>query len=1147
MPRIESIAARLAKLGFADPARAERLVAEIDAAWLLDAFAAVADPDLALLSLTRLVERDPSVLDLLRSDEGLRARLLGVLGVSAALGEHVITHPGHWRSLAGEAALARPGEGELRATLLRAVAADPFAQAPRAGDPGSPASEPLPSLPPPATPTTPGREAEPQAAAPASATSQSDAGPLAAASASITPGSDGEPQAVAPASATPGSDAEPQAAAPAPAGPRADARPPDAPRSAATPPAELRFAAPSPAARHSVQPAPGDTATGPGPGGGDRAPAEPAPGADSAGLHSGGGEAAPAEATLSRGEAAPAGDAAGLALAADDDPEGLKSAYRRRLILLAARDITGAASFAEVTAELSDLAGAALEAALAVARAEVPADDVRLAVIGMGKCGARELNYISDVDVIFVAEPVEGADETKALRTATRLAQAMMRACADLWEVDAGLRPEGRSGPLVRTLASHVAYYQRWAKTWEFQALLKARPVAGDAALGADYVSAVDEMVWQAAARENFVEDVQAMRRRVEANAREDGERQLKLGPGGLRDIEFAVQLLQLVHGRLDPMLRRRATLPALAALSRGGYVGRDDARGLAEAYTFLRQVEHLLQLHRLRRTHVVPSGTDDLRRLGRALKLGPDPAAEFTRQWKKHAMEARRLHEKLFYRPLLQAVARLPDAEARLSTAAATARLQALGYRDPSGALRHIAALTTGVSRRAAIQRTLLPVMLDWFADTPDPDAGLLGFRQVSDQLGTTPWYLRLLRDETAVAARMARVLGTSRYATDLLTRAPEAVAMLGSDSELEPRPVAALHAEAAAAVSRQAGAEAAVASVRGLRRRELFRTAVADLSGLSDIEQVGVALSELNDVTIQAALDTALAKVGLESRGEPPGAFAVIAMGRLGGMECSYASDADVMFVCERPEAGFAVANELRRLLALPAPDPPLLIDPDLRPEGRQGPLVRTLASYRAYYARWSSPWESQALLRARFCAGDAGLGEAFVEVIDDLRYPRDGLSQEAVREIRRLKARMEAERLPRGADPALHTKLGRGGLADVEWVAQLLQLQHAAAEPGLRTTRTLEALRAAVSAGLLDQADAEVLAEGWRFASRIRDAIMLVKGRAGDMVPADTHERRLIARTLGYPPDGSQDFVNDYRRVTRRARQVVERVFY
>ncbi|MEV8630476.1 bifunctional [glutamine synthetase] adenylyltransferase/[glutamine synthetase]-adenylyl-L-tyrosine phosphorylase [Streptosporangium sp. NPDC051023] len=990
VPRIQTTAGRLARLGFADGARAGRLLEELgpEAAndpGLLDSLVATADPDLALTSLNRLAEQDEKILGALGSDPVLRARLLGVFGVSAALGEHVVRHPEHWRLLSGTRSLRRPADHELRAELLRAVGAEPEDPEPRASGVGT--------------------------------------------------------------------------------------------------------------------------------------------------------------ATLA----------------------ALRVAYRGRLLHLAARDVLGEVSLAEVTAELSDLAGAALEAALAVARTEhADPGSVRLAVIGMGKCGARELNYISDVDVVFVAEPREGAEETEAVQLATRLAKSMMRVCSastpegSLWEVDAALRPEGRSGPLVRTLASHQAYYRRWAKTWEFQALLKARPVAGDLELGEQYVSAANEMVWQAATRDRFVEDVQAMRRRVEAHVRGgEADRQLKLGPGGLRDIEFAVQLLQLVHGRLDPLLRRRATLPALAALSRGGYVGRDDAKALAEAYTFLRRIEHLIQLYRLRRTHVVPESEADLRRLGRGLGMTSDPVGEFTTRWRRHAMEARRLHEKLFYRPLLQAVARLPESEARLSTAAAQARLEALGYGDPAGALRHISALTSGVSRRAAIQRTLLPVMLGWFADAPDPDAGLLGFRQVSDKLGATPWYLRLLRDETAVASRLARLLGTSRYVTGLLLHAPEAVAMLGADAELDPRPAEALLAEARATVGRYPGeAESAVAAARGLRRRELVRTAAADLSGHIDVERVGQALSALNDVTIQAALDAAIGKVEMERRAPLGTRFTVIAMGRLGGLECSYGSDADVMFV-HSPLAGvaerdatdvaFAVANELRRLLALPAPDPPLLIDPDLRPEGRQGPLVRTLASYAAYYERWASPWESQALLRARLAAGDASLGAEFLALADPLRYPADGIPDAAVLQIRKLKARMEAERLPRGADPTLHTKLGRGGLSDVEWVAQLLQLRHAGPLPSLRTTRTLEALRGAVAENLLSEADEAALAGAWRFASRVRDAIMLVRGRAADSIPVDVRERGLISRTLGYPPDASGSFVDDYRRVTRRARLVMERVFY
>ncbi len=561
------------------------------------------------------------------------------------------------------------------------------------------------------------------------------------------------------------------------------------------------------------------------------------------------------------GGAAPGG-ADGPVAAGREPTAALAAAYRRRLLQLTARDLTGAATVDEVGEELADIAAAVLEAALAVARAELApgATPCRLAVVAMGKCGGRELNYASDVDVIFVAEPLKDEDETAALATASRLAAGLIGVCArstpegSIFPVDPNLRPEGRAGPLVRTLASHLAYYERWAKTWEFQALLKARPVAGDMPLGQAYADTFGPLVWQAARREHFVEDVQAMRRRVEQSlpARQAG-RELKLGPGGLRDIEFAVQLLQLVHGRTDETLRSPATLPALAALAAGGYVGRADADELGAAYRFLRRTEHLLQLNRLSRTHTLPEDPAVLRRLGRAMRFndGPnepwfqpsvtgirsDPAAEFDEEWRRHARQVRRLHEKLFYRPLLDAVARLPTEAARLTPAEARARLEALGYVDPAGALRHIDALTSGVSRRAAIQRTLLPVLLGWFADAAEPDAGLLAFRQVSEALGSSPWYLRLLRDETKAAERMAHVLASSRYATGLLLRAPEAVAIFGNDAELKPRSLTGLRAEMMAAIQRyEDDAEGAVTAVRSVRRRELLRTSAADSLGGDD-----------------------------------------------------------------------------------------------------------------------------------------------------------------------------------------------------------------------------------------------------------------------------------------------------------------------
>ena len=1135
-----SLSGWLARMGFADVPRAERELAGLGIAGgdhpLLPALAQAADPDLALAGLAQVAERDNSLIGAVTQDPAFRSRLIAVLGVSRALADHLARHPADSAVLRGRDADRRPEPRQIRADLLGAVGAD------------------------------------------------------------------------------------------------ADDRVPVA--------------------------AVGDAAT---------------------------------------------------------DPAALiAAAYRRGVLHLAARDLTGVITIDETAAELADLADAVLDSALAVARAELPAEHraeaaaARLAIVAMGKCGARELNYASDVDVIFVAEPAdEQTSEEAALSAATRLAAGTIRVCerttpeGAIFPVDPNLRPEGRQGPLVRTLASHLAYYDRWAKTWEFQALLKARPAAGDWDLGERYAKAVAPLVWHASQRENFVEDVQAMRRRVVATLPKNmAGRELKLGPGGLRDIEFAVQLLQLVHGSADDRLRVPATLPALTALADGGYVGRADADDLAQAYRFLRQTEHLLQIYQLRRTHTLPTDPAVLRRLGRAMRksnaanpvspngplalpgsarplLGrgqpgpvlspgaaqpapgvpPDfrlpgpgrspgarppapgaaaaaPEEEFTQAWTRHAQQVRRLHEKLFYRPLLDAVARLPSGAARLTPDAARARLEALGYRDPAGALRHIEALTSGLRRRAAIQRTLLPVLLGWFADAAEPDAGLLAFRQVSEALGETPWFLRLLRDETKAAERIATVLASSRYATGLLLRAPEAVAIFADDAELVPKTADALRAEMMAAARRHAAdlapvrtdqtasplsstttrptasahdAEQAAVAIRSLRRRELFRVAAADVLGLIGLAETAEALTAITTATLEAVLAVSIAKIEMELRAPLPTRFAVIAMGRYGGHESGFGSDADVIFVhdplpsttappptdawppadapspagplpltaaaAERraSDAAQAVGTELRRLLSLPAPDPPLLVDADLRPEGRQGPLVRSLAACRAYYERRAAPWEFQALLRAEFAVGSAELGAEFIALADPFRYPANGLGDPAVREIRRIKARIEAERIPRGTDRALHLKLGPGGLSDVEWTVQLLQLRHGHAVNGLRTTRTLAALDAAAAAGLVSASDAAALSAAWRFGSRVRNAIMLVRGRPGDAFPAKHDELTAVARLLGYKPSSgsaaagadaaarssnsgvawndtpAQALEEDYRRTARRARKVMDRLFY
>ena len=902
-------------------------------------------------------------------------------------------------------------------------------------------------------------------------------------------------------------------------------------------------------------------------------------------------------------------------LTGKDGYVALRVAYRAELAKIALIDVCSpdpVELMPTIGRHLADLAAAALEAALAIARTEVaegaggglcaaPArgasvDALDLAIIGMGKCGARELNYISDVDVVYVIAPApasdlpEGAEpltEQECAQIGTELVHALTKAIMapapepPLWEVDANLRPEGKDGPLVRTVESYVSYYKRWAENWEFQALLKARPVAGSAHLGRRFTHAIDPFVWDSAARESFVESVQAMRARVTDNIPPaQVEQQIKLGPGGLRDIEFTVQLLQLVHGRTDPTVRTKSTIESLEALTGSSYISRADAQTFALYYKKLRLLEHRIQLSQLRRTHLMPAKEQERRALARSLvspeRLGTLSAEQMYKAWQKLKRNVRSLHERVFFRPLLAAVSTLSRDEVVLTESAAQDRLAALGYRDPRGAMRHIQALTSGVSRRAEIQRHLMPVLLGWFADGVDADAGLLGFRIVSESLGTTSWYLRMLRDSPAAAERLCHILSSSRYITDLLEDAPTSITWLDKVADLQPLGAAALKAEIASLLSRHDDSAEAMRAVRYLRRREILRIAMGDALNLLGVQQVCTGLATVDECTIGAALALAereeiTAKEREEAAGireipeeEPKNPLlteiAVIAMGRLGGAENGFGSDADVMFV-HRPVEGAGeeeaqsqanrIVNRLMQLIKQPVrpairAERPLEVDADLRPEGKQGAMVRSLDSYRAYYERWAETWEFQALLRARPIAGSEELGRAFIELIDPYRYPRE-FTVEQAQQVRRMKARVEHERMPHGADRTRQLKLGRGGLSDVEWLVQLIQLQHAHEVQGLRTTSTLEALNAAVQANLVAAEDAEVLRDAWLLATKIRGGNVLRGVRQSDLLPTLRDALEAVARWSGYTPGNARQLEEDYLRVTRNARKVYERLFF
>ena len=871
-------------------------------------------------------------------------------------------------------------------------------------------------------------------------------------------------------------------------------------------------------------------------------------------------------------------DPASVSAAVTKSWNDLRVAYRGELIKislfdLGQRDVEG--SLPTVAAALADLAGAALETAITIARWELvngiesgvfhaaEVEKTKFTVMAMGKCGARELNYISDVDVIFIAE--SGGQELsnqRAIEIATKLATRTMRAIDGtasepmLWQVDANLRPEGKSGALVRTLDSHISYYERWADSWEFQALLKARPIAGDLALGEEYVAALAPMVWNSAKRENFVESVQKMRQRVLDNIPSvEIDSQIKLGPGGLRDIEFTVQLLQLVHGRTDTSLRVRDTIGAIAALAEGGYISRADAAKFASHYRYLRLLEHRIQLSQMRRTHLMPASTAARRAIARAVN-SKDSVDALEKRWSEVKHDVRTLHQKLFFRPLLSAVAKSSDDALAISSEQALDRLSAIGFSDSKGALGHIAALTSGLSRRASIQRQLLPVLIQWFAEGTDPDSALLAFRRLSEDLGESPWYLRMLRDTSGAAKRMTQVLSNSRLATDLFEKIPEAAAWFDRVEDLLPITEAELDSEIAATLARHTNIEGAVNAIQQMRRRETLRIAMGAVLGDLSLDQITQGLSDVTEAYLCAITDAVLRFEINTVSGQPVSQlldFGIVAMGRFGGAELGFGSDADVMFVyapvdVERAQQAQETAEKVVSAVRNFSRDLSLEfdLDLDLRPEGKKGVIVRSVESYRNYYDRWASTWESQALLRARMVAGSPNLVFGFTEIIDKYRYP-DSLSDTAVFEIRRIKARVETERLPQGADPKRHLKLGRGSLSDVEWLVQLLQLRHGSVHPSIRTPKTLQALEACVSAGLIDAHDARVLSEAWTLASRVRAATVLWCGKRSDVLPVDRHQLDGIARLLEYPDFSASQLEQDYLAITRRARGVFERIFF
>ena len=814
------------------------------------------------------------------------------------------------------------------------------------------------------------------------------------------------------------------------------------------------------------------------------------------------------------------------------------------LIGVALADAGGVTDLIETTARLSDAMDGLVEGQLRSARGEV-ADrhpivaDIGFAVIAMGKWGARELNYYSDIDLVFVHEPVAGKEtesRAAALALASRLLASLSSPTFDgpTLNVDADLRPEGTMGPLSRSLDGYAGYYERWSEAWELQALLKARPAAGDPILGEGFRAMCDRIMWEEGLDTDALRSIRALKARVEDGAKTVD---IKRSRGGIRDIEFAVQLLQLVHGRFDPDLRVPATLGAIDALHRHGYVDTDEANRLSDAYRFLRDLEHRIQLRELKQTHVLPTSEDERAWLGRALGFTVNPAEELATRLAEVRETARDLHERLYFRPILDSLVGVEDA--RLDSAAAALRLEALGYRDVVAATQAVGDLTSGLSRRSRVMQQMLPLMLDWLSQSPDPDLGLAQLRLLMANTADHSTLITLLQNNPVAGERLCTLLGTGKLLGDLIDRIPEFIPRLAADESIDDiRELDDATERLLKLLDGRPDHDARVGTIRRFVRRRKLRIAARDVLGEAPPETTVHSLSETADAAIRASLHVIT---------EPFVPFAVVAMGRWGGHELSYGSDIDLLYIHGggRPDHGMQKATALEEVLARPNRHGEAYeLDAGLRPEGRKGPLTRSVDSYRRYYEEWMEPWELLALVKARPSAGDDDLLADYFEVLDPILW-RNSLSAEVVRGIREIKARVESERIPADEDADFHLKLGPGGLSDVEFLVQLLQLRHGGQKPELRLTGTFPALRALHETGILKGSDYHALHDAYLFCTRARLRLHLQRGSASDSLPTDPEATTRLAASLGF--DRTGELREQYRRYTRRARRSFESLFY
>jgi glutamate-ammonia-ligase adenylyltransferase len=880
----------------------------------------------------------------------------------------------------------------------------------------------------------------------------------------------------------------------------------------------------------------------------------------------------------------------------------LRRAAAAEMYRIGARDLLGLATLDDTVTALTLLADVSIGVALDHSRkllarqlGDAVAPDGRalgFVVLGMGKLGGGELNYSSDVDLVYMYESDEVAAGSPAAREFfTHLASAVTRAVGDVtsdgvvFRVDLRLRPEGVNGLPVNPVGVALDYYEGWGDTWERGALAKARPVAGDVALGGRFLAALEPFIYRRHLDYDTVEDLRGMKDRIDAELAllKPGTRNVKVGRGGIRELEFVVQVLQLIHGGHVAAVRGGSTRRAIDSLEAEGLLSSGEAVVLRESYLFLRNVEHAVQVEEKRQTQTLPQQPDDLRRLARRLGYGtgrrgasgsPDEVAAFEHDWDRHT---HRVHE-LFVRFLeLRPGETRPDhatdpmslavlgqiADGRLEDAGAI--LERMGVQGGVEAAKNLARIYQGrlrgpasPQRRRAVE-ALAPHLLDAVARSSDPSRALSGLVEFLIRTGAHTSYLALLGGSPKTMEILVSLFASSPYLAGHLVGHPELLdSLVRVDSAARPEPTAEELREAlqAALPEDPADEEAVIVALRRFRVTELLRIGLGDLAGALPPDAVHRALSTLAEVALSEAVEAARRLVSARVKGPWERVrLAVIGMGKLGAREMSYGSDLDLIFVYETgadgydADAHFAVTKWMQKFISLMTArtrDGVVYeIDARLRPSGRSGPLVTSLASFLEYHAQEADLWERQALIRARVVYADSDLA-ARIEAALAARVWATAIGAEGMAEIAHLRSRVEAE-LSGEDDGRLNIKTGRGGIVDIEFLVQMLQLRTGAAHPSVRRRATAEAIEALREAGALDGADASSLLEHYRFLRRLEARLRLERDRAVEELGTEAASVAPLAVRLGYDGDDPGGrLLADYHRTREEVRAIYERHF-